>query len=395
MTPGAELRVAARQLTVLVTKELRQFVRDRLLFGFTIYLFSLHLVITTLGASDDLRRAATVVHDADRSQVSRELGQRLRAPYFTPKREVSSPEEGARALDRGTACVFVDVPADFSEKLGRAGEQATLQVLVDTSKASLGYLAASYLSRIVRDFGSEIAAGRLARAGVVGPPPQIETRERTWYNFTLDLRASFPLQALIMYMSIMCIMLPAAAAVREKERGTIEQLLVSPVTPLQIMLAKVAAMVLVTLLATALSVYGVMMPFFDVPMRGSTLLFFVMFGLYSFAMAGLGLALATLARSSAQVGLLVILIGLPMIFLSGTSTPIEGMAPAMRWAIQALPLSHFFHIAYGIAFRGEGLSTLWPRAAAVASIGAAFFVLGLWRFRRQLTGPGELRAMTP
>lgn len=375
--------MALRQLMVLIGKELRQLVRDRVLFVFTIYIFSLHIIITTLGANDDLRRAAVIVHDGDRSAASRELAERLRAPYFAMKGEVSNPADGAGSLDDGSAQVFIDIPEDFSHKLGREDEQASVQVLVDTSKVSLGYLASSYVGRIAEGFGAEIAAERLARAGVAGLP-RIENRERAWYNFTLDLRCSFALQTLIMMMSVACVMLPATAAVREKERGTIEQLLVSPVSPVQIMLAKVAAMVLVTLAGTALGVYGVLEPIFDVPMRGSPLLFFAMVALYAFALAGLGLVLATLSRTSGQVGLLVILTVLPMLFLSGTSTPIVGMPQGMRWAVQALPLYHFVQIAYGIAFRGETLASLWGSALAIAAIGSIFFSLGLWRFRRQL-----------
>lgn len=381
---SASMRFGARQLLVLVVKELRQLVRDRVLLGFTIYLFSAHLVVMTASASDDLRRASTVVHDGDRSDASRELAQRLRAPYFTPTREVADAADGLRALDDGTARLFVDVPQDFSERLGRADRQASVQVFVDTSKTSLGYLAASYVGRIVGELSDSVARRRLAEAGIVGSPPHIETRERTWYNFTLDLRASFGLQSLLIMMSMMGIMLPATAAVREKERGTIEQLLVSPVTPLQIMMSKVVAMILVTLLGSALALYGVLEPVFAVPMRGSVLLFFTMVALYAFAVAGLGLLLATLARTSGQVGLLVIMTGLPMVFLSGTSTPIEGMAPAMQWIIEALPLSHFVRISYGIAFRGEGIGTLWLEALTMCGIGSVFFLVGLLRFRGQL-----------
>jgi ABC-2 type transport system permease protein len=377
--------MAARQLIVLIGKELRQLARDRVLLGFTVYIFSLHIVITTLGASDDLRRAATVVHDGDRSVSSRELAQRLRAPYFTVIGEVSDARDGARALDEGTAHVFLDVPDDFSERLGRADEQASVQMLVDTSKVSLGYLAAAYAARITEGLGADVARQRLARAGIVEAPPGIESRERTWYNFTLDLRASFSLQTLIMMMSVACVMLPATAAVREKERGTIEQLLVAPVSPLQIMMSKVAAMVMVTLAGTALAVYGVLEPIFGVPMRGGAPLFFAMVALYASALAGLGLVLATLARSSGQVGLLVILTVLPMIFLSGTATPIEGMPRPEQLAIQLLPLYHFVHISYGIAFRGEGLASLWPSVVALVAIGSVSFALGLWRFRKQLT----------
>ncbi len=376
-------RVRARQVLVLTIKELRQLVRDRILFGFVIYIFSVHIVISAVGASDDLRRATTVVHDADRSARSRELVQRLLPPYFVVSREVSDPEEGSRAIDRGDARMFVDVPGDFSEKLGRGDGQASVQVLIDTSKVSLGYLASSYTSRIAERYGSEIAASRLARLGIAGGPPRIESRQRTWFNFTLDTRRTMSLYMLLMMMTAACVMLPAAAAVREKERGTIEQLLVSPLSPLQIMVAKVGAMVFVTLAGTLFAVYAVLQPLFGLPMRGSPVLFFAMVALYALSLAGLGLVLATLGKTSGQVGLLVILTILPMLNLSGTTSPIEGMPRAMRWAIEVSPLHHFVDITYGIALRGEGLASLWPSAAAIAAIGCILFALGLWRFRKQ------------
>jgi len=384
VTPSADFVAYLRQVFVLMRKELRQVVRDRVLFGFTVYLFSLHIVITTLGASDDLRRATTLVYDGDRSAESREFERRLRAPYFVVEGDVRNENDGMTALDRGNARVFVDVPGDFSERLERFDQQAHVQMLVDTSKASLGYLASSYASRIAEGFGEDIAAGRLARAGITEPPPRIENRERTWFNFALDMRLAFSLQTMVLMTSVACVLLPATAAVREKERGTIEQLLVSPLSPLQIMLAKVGAMVLVTLAGTAVALYAVLEPLFHLVLRGSAPLFFAMVALYAFALSGLGLALSTLARSSAQAGLLVTLTVLPMIFLSGTATPVEGMPALMQWGVRALPLSHFLHITYGIVFRGEGLATLWPSVAAVVAIGTLFFALGLWRFRKQL-----------
>lgn len=379
------MRRAARQLFVLTLKELRQLLRDRALFGFVLYIFSLHLVISTLGATDDLRRAATVVHDGDQSPESRELLQRFRPPYFKMRGEVSGPAEGARALDDGRASVVIDVPEDFSETLGREDHAVSVQVLVDTSKVSIGYLASSYASRIANGYGKEIGAERLARRGVAVSPPTIENEHRTWFNFTLDARSAKSLYTLLTMMTVACVMLPAAAAVREKERGTIEQLLVSPLTPLQIMIAKVAAMTLVTLAGTAFAFYAILHPVFGLPMRGSPAVFFFMVGLYAFALSGLGLALATFARSSAQVGLLVVLTVLPMLNLSGLTSPIEGMPEAMRWGITMSPLYHFAHIVYGIAFRGEGLVSLWPSAAALTGIGGVLFALGLWRFRKQFT----------
>jgi ABC-2 type transport system permease protein len=149
------------------------------------------------------------------------------------------------------------------------------------------------------------------------------------------------------------------------------------------MTAKIVAMVLVSLAGTAVALYGVLEPIFGLPMRGSALLFFAMVALYSFALSGLGLVLASLARSSAQVGLLVVLTVLPMLNLSGLTSPVEGMPQMMRWGVELSPLYHFAHAAYGIAFRGEGLLSLWRSAASMLGLGLVLIALGLWRFRAQ------------
>jgi len=183
--PPSIARIRARQLWVLTIKELRQVVRDRTLLVFVIYVFSLHIVISTLGAGDDLRHLPVVVRDGDHSTESRELVQRLREPHFTSTGEVVDPRDGARALDRGTGRMVIDVPDDFARDLRRGDEQVSVQLFVDTSKVSLGYLASSYASRITEAYGAEHAASRLLRYGV-GPPPRIENRQRAWFNFTLD-----------------------------------------------------------------------------------------------------------------------------------------------------------------------------------------------------------------
>jgi ABC-2 type transport system permease protein len=184
-------------------------------------------------------------------------------------------------------------------------------------------------------------------------------------------------------MTVACILLPGSAMVREKERGTIEQLLVSPLTPLQVMLPKVVAMVLVMMAGTALALFGIMQPVFGVPIRGSVPLFLLMTAVYAFTNAGLGLVAATFSRTASQVGLLALLMVMPIVTLSGTWTPLEGMPQALDTLMLLSPLRHFIEIAYGILLRGAGLDTLWDSALAMTLLGCGLFALGASRFRRQ------------
>jgi ABC-2 type transport system permease protein len=373
-----------RQLTVLAAKELRQLWRDRWLFLFVVYIFTGHIFVAAGAVATELQRAALLVHDADRSAAARELVHLFRPPYFLFAGTVADAAAGQRALDDGRAALVLDIPPGFARTLTEGRAPATVQLLVDTSKASLGFLAASYSARIVAGFAHEHAARRLARAGVdAAQLPAIAAAPRVWHNPNLYEPWFATLTDLLTMMTVACILLPAAALVREKERGTIEQLLVSPLTPLQIMLAKVLAMLLVVLAGTAVSLFAIMQPVYGVPAKGSVPLLFALTALYVFANAGLGLAAATFARNSAQVGMLVLLLVVPMVMLSGAHTPLETMPGWLQELMRLSPLRYFIEIAFGILLRGAGLELLWGKVLAIAALGGALFALGLWRFRRQ------------
>jgi len=184
-------------------------------------------------------------------------------------------------------------------------------------------------------------------------------------------------------ITLFAIFLSGAAMVREKERGTVEQLLVSPLTPFQIVFPKMLAMTAVILAGTALSLFLILKCVFQVPMHGSLLLFFAVTTLYVFTTAGLGMFIATLARNMAQVGMLTALVFLPMIFLSGAWTPPEAMTYWMRGLMYISPLHYFLDASFGILLKGAGISMLWDSVLFIALIGSINFTLGMWRFRRQ------------
>lgn len=371
-----------RQLQVLTGKELRQLVRDRVLFVFIGYLFTLNIVSAAGEIGTELNRAALVVHDADRTAASRELIDRFRPPHFLLLGEVADVREGMRLLDGGQALIMVVVPPRFQERLLSGLEPAPVQVLVDTTNANDGYLAAIYSTQIAARVAQEWTERRLAAArDGVGPLPWIESRRRFRYNPTLDEAWFGTLSELLTMLTVACVLLPATATVRERERGTLEQLLVSPVAPAQVMLAKVLATMVVSLGGTAAALFGIMQPLFDVPARGSVLLFFALTALYTFTGAGLGLVVATFTRKTGQVGLIVLLIVMPIVLLSGIRTPWESMPAWLRTVMTFSPLHHYIEIAYGILLRGAGIGLLWDSIAAMAGLGAALFTVGAWRFR--------------
>jgi ABC-2 type transport system permease protein len=371
-----------RQVRVMTTKELRQLVRDRILFLFILYIFTINIVLAAGEVGTELNHAVLLVHDADRTAASRELVHRFQPPYFLRGGEVSRAAEGVARLDRGEAAVLLDIPDRFGEILEAGQEPAAVQVMVDTTNANIGYLASSYATRIGARLGQEWTERRLARRGPLPDAvPSVEMRPRVWYNPSLADAWFATLSELLTMITVACVLLPAAALVREKERGTIEQLLVSPLTPSQVLLAKILAMILVTLAGTALALFGIMQPIYGVPVRGSLALFFALTAVYAFASAGLGLVAATFTRRTGQVGLIILLMVIPIVLLSGIRTPWEAMPAWLRAVMTLSPLHHFIDIAYGILLRGSGLDVLWDSVLAMTGLGAALFAFGVWRFR--------------
>ncbi len=377
------LTVWLRRLRVMTSKELLQFSRDFVLVLFTVYAFTMDVYLAGSGVSLSLNNAATVVYDGDRSQASRELVSRFREPYFKEVGQLSTPEASTSLLDSGAAMVALDIPEHFEKDLLR-GEQTSVQMQIDTTNTVLGLLASSYGAQIVGQYGLDVALQRLSVAGgSLSSAPSIVDDHRVWFNPNSSDAWFMSISEMLTVITLFSLMLPAAAMVREKERGTIEQLLVSPLSPLQVMLPKIMSMTLVIVALTALCLLLVVRGIFAVPFEGSLLLFFAITTLYVFTTAGLGLAIATFARNMAQAGMLIILFIAPMIFLSGAFTPPEAMPPFIRQLMLLSPLHYFIDATYGIMLKGAGVNMLAPQLLGMSVLGALNFGLGLWRFRRQ------------
>ena len=383
--PGGLQRIRrwGRQVGAIVAKEWRQLLRDRALLAFVVFIFSLDILIAAGAADFDLRMARVGVIDRDHSVASRDLIYRLRAPYFDAHAVADDAAALDRAFERGELRAVLTIPHGFERTLRSGRQPADLQLVVDASSSNLGYLVSSYTDRIVARLAAQGLRPGAVEAATRDGVPQIRLQPRT--SFNADLRESWfsTISELLTMLTVAAILLPAAALTREKERGTIEQLLVSPLTPLQIVTGKVAAMVVVTLLGCAVAVSGVMQGLLGVPFRGQVALFFALVALYATTCAGLGILAATFARNSGQIGLIVLLLVMPIIMLSGTWNFVESMPGWLRTLIELSPLRHFVPIAYGVLLKGADVSTIALPAAKMAALGAVFLALGVLRFRRQ------------
>ena len=372
-----------RRLIVMTRKELLQLSRDLPIGLLLLYSFTLAVYLAGNGIRSQLHNASLLVQDHDHSFSSRELIHKFRPPFFRLDGEINDPQEGLRALDRGNVMAVLDIPPRFHEQL-TTGEPTAVQLLVDTTNAAQGLSAASYAVRIVAQFEQDIVLARLRGADTSSQNlPVLVSEHRVWYNPEQKDSWFESVSHLLRQITIFAILLPAAALVREKERGTVEQLLVSPLTPFQIMLPKVLAMTVVIVCATAVALFGIMRPAFGVPVRGSMVLFFICTALFVFSTAGMGLAAATVTRNQAQVGMLTLLVVAPMMLLSGLVAPMEALPPWTRHLMMLSPLRYFIDIANGILLKGSDLSILWEPVLAMVALGGGLFGFGMWRFRRQ------------
>ena len=372
------LRRWLTQVSALMTKEWKQLYRDRALLSFVIFIFTLDILLASGAPALDLKQTPIGIIDRDHSALSRELIYKLPAQQFT----VVPMADQDHALERGELRGVLTIPHGFEKDLLRAQSPA-LQLVVDASDANLGFLLSSYTERILFTLSGELVGGQAAAQGRAVVLPQIDIQPRTRFNPSLTESWYATLSELLTMVTVACILLPAAALVREKERGTVEQLLVSPLSPLQIVLAKAFAMTSVVLLGSLVAVGLVMHQLVGVPFVGSPWVFFSLIALYAITSSGLGVLASTFARNSGQVGLIVVLLVMPIIMLSGTWSLRESMPDWLQNMVAFSPMTYFVDIAYGVLLKGSDMAVLWPKALKMSLLGLAFWALGVYRFQRQ------------
>ena len=376
------LRRWLTQVSALMTKEWKQLYRDRALLSFVIFIFTLDILLASGAPALDLKQTPIGIIDRDHSTLSRELIYKLPAQQFTVVPMADQDQAVSHALERGELRGVLTIPHGFEKDLLRAQSPA-LQLVVDASDANLGFLLSSYTERILLTLSSDIVGAQAAARGQPVVIPQIVTQPRTRFNPSLTEAWYATLSELLTMVTVACILLPAAALVREKERGTVEQLLVSPLSPLQIVLAKAFAMTSVVLLGSLVAVGLVMHQLVGVPFVGSPWVFFSLIALYAITSSGLGVLASTFARNSGQVGLIVVLLVMPIIMLSGTWSLRESMPDWLQNMVAFSPMTYFVDIAYGVLLKGSDMAVLWPKALKMSMLGLAFWALGVYRFQRQ------------
>ncbi|MGR1216451.1 ABC transporter permease [Metapseudomonas otitidis] len=359
-------------------KEFRSLQRDYAMLALILWAFSMGVYSSATGLPETLHHAPIAVVDEDRSQLSNRLVNAFQPPYFrTP--ELIDQAGMDRGMDTGRYTFTLDIPPDFQRDV-LAGRNPVVQLNVDATQIGQAFSGAGYVQNIISTEVNEFVARHRGQQAM-----PVELEMRTLFNPNLTQAWFGGVMEVINQITMLSIILTGAALIREREHGTVEHLLVMPLTAFEIMLAKVWSMGLVVLVATALSLVFVVRGWLAVPISGSLLLFLVGAALHLFATTSMGIFLGTVARSMPQLGLLTILVLMPLQILSGATTPRESMPELVQHVMLIAPTTHFVALAQGILYRGAGLDIVWPQFLAILAIGSAFFLAALRRFRATIT----------
>jgi len=368
------MRRSLKNIYSLGLKELNSLRRDPVLLFLIVFTFTFAIYTVATGVQTELRNASIAIVDEDHSDLSRQIRASFLKPYFkTPV--VVGLGEIDKVMDAGRFAFVVDIPPNFQADI-LTGRKPTLQVNVDATAMTLAGNGAAYIQTIINR-----QLGEFVNRSNTRQPQAVTLSIRTKFNPNLDSSWFMSIMQIVSNITMLSLILSGAAVIRERERGTIEHLLVMPVTPGEIMLAKIWANGLAIILAVVLSLYVVVQGVLAVRITGSIVLFVLGTALFLYAMTALGIVLSTFAKSMPQFALLAIPFFVVMNMLSGGTSPLEGMPVSLQIIMQAAPSTHFTSFAQAVLFRGAGIDIVWPQMIIMLIIGTVLFFTALRRFR--------------
>lgn len=359
-------------------KELWSLARDPAMIVLIVYVFSGAIYIAANAVPDTINLASVAIVDEDDSPLSLRIGSAFYPPRFIRPYKITLNEMD-KGMDKDRFTFAMDIPPNFQRDV-LAGRNPHLQLNVDATRMSQAFIGSGYIQEIAM---GEVTAFVERHRGHAALPVDLALRMRFNPNLTQSWFGG--VVELINNITMLSIILTGAALIREREHGTVEHLLVMPVTPFEIMTAKVWSMGLVVLAASAFCLFFIIQGALGIPIEGSILLFLLGTAMHLFAATSMGIFLGTLARSMPQFGMLLILILLPMQMLSGGNTPRESMPEFVQNIMLAAPTTHFIELGQAILFRGAGMETVWKPLLFLAAIGGIFFAVSLTRFRKTIS----------
>jgi drug efflux transport system permease protein len=373
------------RLKQMLIKEFIQVFRDKRA-RFVLFVPPLiQMLIFGYAATYEIRHVPTAVLDYDQSQESRELISRMAAtPYFDLQRRLSRPQEIRELIDRGEVTVAMRLDAGFAQRL-RKGETVPVQVVVDATNSNTALVALGYLNQIAQRYAADYQRDRMQRIApqLVSLAPSVELAQRPWYNTDLHSRWFFVPGVIGSLTMIVVINLTAFAVVREREIGTLEQLMVTPIRPIEFILGKTLPFFLIGSADVALiATLGTF--WFAVPLRGSLAVLGAGTFLFLLCMLGIGLLISTVSSTQQQAMVTAFFFIMPAIVFSGFGFPISTMPPWLQLTTFLSPLRYFLIVLRGVYLKGIGFELLWPQFVGMAVLGITLLTVSVFRFRKVL-----------
>ena len=365
-------------------KELIQTLRDKRMRMILIIPPIFQLIIFGYAANLDVKHIHTAIRDLDGSVESRDLIGRLgSSKYFDIVAFPSTPKEVKDLINQGSVTVSIEIPTDFSRKL-KKGDTATVQIVLDGSESNTAMIALGYVNQIFSEFSTQLLVKRLNQAGMIGfEEAGVDLQQRIWFNPNLESRIFYIPGVIASIAFLIPIILTAQAIVREREIGTLEQIMVTPIRSWELMLGKTLPFAMFGLLdVTMIALIGVF--WFGVPLRGNPLVILLGAVLFLMSSVAIGLFISTICTTQQQAQISTFFFAMPAFILSGFAFPIENMPEWIQYLTYANPLRYFLVIIRGVFLKANGLDILWPQMLALAVLGTLMILLSSLRFQKRL-----------
>ena len=373
-----------KRIGCLLRKEVAQLRRDRRLFGMLLIAPLIQLMVLGFAANTDVRNITLAIRDQDHSYHSREFARALGSSGYFKTRFIGGPESAdAELLVSSRAGLILVVPTGFGARLLR-GQPSPVQVLVDGADSNFAVQGMNYLQKAARKFSEGLVrvmpADNALRAGL----PGVVAETRVWYNPDLASRYYMVPAIMALLLLVATMLVTSMALVKEREDGTFEQLIVTPLRPAEIVAGKLLPFVVIGFAEVTIAL-PVMLLIFHVPFRGSFLFLYAMSGLFLLTTLGLGLFISTLVKTQQQAMMVAtFFVMMPFVLLSGFAFPVENMPPIIQAAAHLIPLKYFLTILRGVFLKGVGWAELWPQALVLLLWGVGILTLAVAKFHKRL-----------
>jgi ABC-2 type transport system permease protein len=373
------------RLKQMLIKELIQVVRDKRTRLILIVPPILQMLVFGYAANFDIRNVSTTIVDLDNTQQSRELISRfISSPYFNVEHQLSDAREAHKLIESGSTMLAIEIDTGFAQKLEK-GQTAPLQVIVDATNSNTALIASSYVSQVALGFAQQMQHDRIYRIApqLIEQLPSVQLQQRPWYNSDLSSRWFFVPGVIGSLTTLLVITLTSFAVVREREIGTLEQIMVTPIRPVEFILGKTLPFFLIGLFdALLIGIVGTF--WFQIPFRGHISVLLIGAVLFIVCMLGVALLISTVSSTQQQAMVTSFFVIMPTITFSGFGFPISAMPQWMQSLSYAIPLRYFLIVLRGTYLKDVGMDVLWPQMAAMAGIGVGLLTLAIMRFHKAL-----------